>query len=384
MDMDCFKVNLFTKGDSRNIKTWSNLPYLFSRALVDEGVQVNRINLVPHESYLYKSFIILMRFWTRCVRRFVDKSYKKSTFRTKLNYYFTNRKIRRICRLNTEADLNVFLTFSFSSYKYADTPVAHYCDRTYEHYLKEYGKEKTQKDNFFVEVEKENLENADFVFATNKLSCDFIRDHYSTKNVFGLEAGVNLEVNDPLTPDEMIAIKKNSKDILFIGKPAYDRGADILVKAFKIFNRERAEKFRLHLVGTTGEELNETGDRVQFYGYLRKDVPEDLATYTRLLASAYLFVFPMRVGSLPTVVREAHLMCTPVIISNISNPSERVRNGHNGIIVDSLRPEDFAYIMKNLVEDKEKWLKLAKGAHESVKGKTWERTIKEFLQVVRK
>ncbi len=44
------------QGDSSQIRTWSNVPYFFTRALEAHGVKVNRVNLHPSSNLAHKLF----------------------------------------------------------------------------------------------------------------------------------------------------------------------------------------------------------------------------------------------------------------------------------------------------------------------------------------
>src|SRR5262249_20967427 len=198
-------------------------------------------------------------------------------------------------------------------------------------------------------------------------------------------AGVNTDIELP-NPKDLILTKEKSKDVVFVGRGAHKRGVDILVKAFRIFNERCGREFTLHIVGVLpGElptELQAADANIRFYGYLDKAVPEECERYYRLLKSARLFVFPMRPGPVAGVIREAQLLCTPVIISNVSSVSERVTNNYSGILIDSLEPEEFAHAMHELIKDTSKWRYLAENAHLSTKDYTWDRTAETFLDII--
>jgi len=362
--MGRLRINFFSLGDCRNINTWSQFPYYFHRALLKHDVTINPINLIPSENRAYH---LLCK------------------FRSRSNYLLTNMKLRSAARQWRDVDLNVFMTFSFSSYGYVDVPVVHYCDRTYEHHLEESGRKPTARDHMFIKIDRQNLENAALVLTTNQLCCDFITNRYNAKRVIYLRAGVNTDLELP-NPEDLILTKEKSKDILFIGRGAYKRGVDILLKAFRIFNERCGREFMLHIVGVAPQELprelQAADANIRFYGYLDKTVPEQRERYYRLLQSAKLFVFPMRPSPVAGVIREAQMLCTPVIISNVSSASERVTNNYNGILVDRLEPEEFAQQMNDLVKDTSKWRSLAGNAHLSNKDYTWDRTAETFLEIV--
>jgi D-inositol-3-phosphate glycosyltransferase len=196
-----------------------------------------------------------------------------------------------------------------------------------------------------------------------------------------LKAGINLDKLEPLNPETLITFKESQRDILFIGRNAHRRGVDILVRAFRMFNAENGNNFRLRIVGITPEEFNDADEKINVYPYLRKDDPRELAIYNELLASARLFVMPMRQGPVPGVIREAKWACTPVIISDIANAGERVTHEADGILVRNIHPEDFALQMTRLVQDRTRWREMALEAHRSASNETWDHTAGEFLKI---
>jgi glycosyltransferase involved in cell wall biosynthesis len=234
-------------------------------------------------------------------------------------------------------------------------------------------------------IDRKNLENADLVLTTNQSCCDFIKSRYNVKRVVHLKGGINTDIDgleSDLDPDELTTTKERSKDILFIGRGVHKRGVDILMRAFKIFNERRECEFRLHIVGVRPEELPKELQPVDsttlFYGYLDRNVLEERVLYRKLLRSAKMFVFPMRPGPVAGVLWEAQLYCTPLITSNFS---EVVTHGYNGIVVDHLDPSEFARQMAVMVDDTSRWRQMARNAHESIRGCTWDNTIKNLLDI---
>ena len=190
-------------------------------------------------------------------------------------------------------------------------------------------------------IDQHNIETADLVLTTGQLCLDFINQRYRPKRAFCLRTGNNSDavIRDP---ESLMAAKESSTDILFIGRQAHWRGADILIRAFRMFNERNRGAYTLHLVGIEQSELPEelrvTDPRIRFYGYLDRKDPADLRRYNGLLRSARMFVMPMRPGPFPGVIREALLHCTPVIASNVSGGPEILTHEHDSLLVDSLEP----------------------------------------------
>jgi glycosyltransferase involved in cell wall biosynthesis len=377
------RINLFTDGDSTDLNTWSGLPYYFHRNLLASSVDVRPFDLNP-ENARYPIFSRLMILRQRALQTLrSEESWDHS--RSRSFHLLVNRRLRSIAEQHDDADLNLFLTFTFSTYPYAPVPVVHYCDRTYEHYLEDIGRTPTRKDRVFIDIERRNIENAALVLTTGKLCADFIKSRYNARRVFCLRPGARTDVQ-VLDPGSLIAEKENSTDILFIGRGAHKRGVDILISAFNMFNERNGGAFTLHLVGVQPNELPEElrgGSNIKFYGFLDRTVPEDLQRYNRLLSSAKLFVMPMRPGPFPGVIKEVQFQCTPVIVSGMHGLSETLIDGHDSILVDSLEPQAFAVQMERLVKDASAWRQLALKGHLARRNCTWSNTMGEFMELLR-
>ena len=374
------KINLFCWGDSNDINTWSNVPYFFARGLTSRDVEVRRFNLIPDDGFIHRSLSFINRQRNRAASLLGLR--RRPMFRIPSVHRMVNSNLAKSWRELQDADLNLFLTFSFSSCRYSTVPVAHYCDRTYEQQLEEEGIRPTLVDRWFIRREKRNLQNARYIFSFNQACLDFIRDRYGIQSVALLRAGINLHRDDFPDANALIAGKEAVRNILFVGRGYYQRGVDVLLKAFGRFNAELSEPFTLHLVGVTDNELPEPQAHVICHGYLRKDDPAQYREYIDLLASARLFVFPMRFGPIAGVLREALWMCTPVILTNVPNATDRLQDGKNGLLADKADPEEIVRCMSALVANDGVWRRMAAYARESVRDETWHSTIDRFLHVV--
>ena len=370
------EINVFALGESTDINTWSNLPFYLCAAL-QRRATLRRINLLlPQPPITYSvGHRVARRLWPSFAGS------HEHTFRNRMRCSLINKEIAMMSRTFTDADWNLFLTFSFSSYRTSQVPVVHYCDRTYEHYLEENGFRPASRDRYFIEQEKQNLRHALCVFATNELCRDFIRERYGVDNVVWLPAGINVEISVD-DPHCLIREKLRSTDVVFIAREAARRGVDIAVDAFRLAAQDKPD-WRLHLVGVRPDEVQVEDERITAYGYLRKDLPADRVVYDDLLRRARVFVCPVRRGQPPTgAIREAQMMCSPVVLSHVSDAPELVTHGQNGLLTDSLEPEAFAHYITQLVENDVMWSKLAFGAHQSVRERTWDKTASQLIDTV--
>jgi glycosyltransferase involved in cell wall biosynthesis len=291
-------------------------------------------------------------------------------------------RIRSETRKHPNATLNLFLTFSFSSYSFSRIPVAHYCDETYELLLEDTQRKRRPMDRWLITRETRHLQHAHHIFTTGSLCADFLRARYGLRNVRVLRTGINLEAPPELSEAEALTAKRENKIILFIGNGAKKRGVDVLLEAFRIFNRKNADAFTLHLVGSLSYVADCSDHRVRCHGYLSKANPTELAAYLKLLKTARLFVMPMREGPLPGVIKEAGLMYTPVIITNIWQASDIIQDGVNGVLVDRPLAADFADRMHALANDDHTWEEMARNSHRLAQAYTWEYTVQPFWETV--
>jgi glycosyltransferase involved in cell wall biosynthesis len=375
-------VNLFAVGDCTDLNTWSNLPYYFYQNLRAQSVAVRPVNLIPSTSLWYQTFNRLWATGNR-IPRFVGTPLPDQ-LRSRAFRVLVNRQLRVFAQQHPHADVNVFLTFSFSSYRYMRVPVIHYCDRTYEQHLEETGRKPTRSDRFFMRIDQRNIENASLVLSTNQPCHEFITSRYRPKRSLCLRPGINTDaaVNDP---EGLIAQKEKSADILFIGQGVHKRGADILIRAFTLFNGRHGRRFTLHIVGVDQSELPpdlQPSSDIRFYGYLDRTRPMDLERYNTLLRSARMFVMPMRPGPFPGVIREVQFHCTPVIASNVSGMPEVLTDGRDSLLVDGLEPHSFADAMHRLVTDGAAWRQMAWNSHVRRRDWTWADMVRTFLEMI--
>ena len=120
------EVNVFTNGDSKNIATWSNIPYFLCETLLSEGIKVNRIDLSPNK--------ILHKYFNKTILRLIILLNKNSTyeyFRSIYHFIDIKLRIKREVNKYPNSEINIFLTFTFSSFGLKQKPAIQICDWTY-------------------------------------------------------------------------------------------------------------------------------------------------------------------------------------------------------------------------------------------------------------
>lgn len=380
MPRDSLKINLFTAGDSSDLSTWSNVPYFLSKSLIEHGVDLRRVNLIPEDSVLYRAYRVANYKYDGLSKRLLGKRRPMDLFHDRIARALIQRKVRGTADQFDDADFNFFLTYSFSSRPRVATPTIHFSDVCLQHALEDQQRPVGPRHRRMIEEEKTNLSRASLVLGTNEPCCAFLREHYGVAGARRLPGGINLDWQAPDDLAAYLGSKWRARHILFIGVGIRRRGVDILLEAFEQFNQGRDKPYRLSLVGIHADELGQLPPNVRCLGYLNKSDPADMARYIGLLESATMFVMPMREGPPTGVVKEALLTATPVIHSNIWNADSKVRHDHCGRLVDQIEPGAFANEMTRLASDRERWNTMAINATEHAQQWSWHNSVGELVE----
>lgn len=139
--------------------------------------------------------------------------------------------------------------------------------------------------------------------------------------------------------------------LLFVGRPSLEKGADILLKALHQL-QEKGFAFRAHWVGTTQEELVAHNPHVNishslmavctFYG----EVPFGPQLFA-IFDTADLLLLPSRNEGTPRVLLEARARGCVVIGSRVGGIPSSIKNGVNGWLVS---PEDAGALAETVTQ----------------------------------
>lgn len=186
-----------------------------------------------------------------------------------------------------------------------------------------------------------------------------------------LEFRENLDISRQVH-ESINNMKRNSKNILFIGRFAEKKGIENLLLIFLKLKRLNLG-VNLYLAGN-GPKVskykkfvaeNNLTESVYFLGYVNSN--EKLKLYD----NSDLVIIPSiktKIGDqegLPVVVLESLSRNTVTIASHQSNAGEIIRHGENGFLFDSEKTDEAVKIIENiLVHDKAEYKSLIKNANE--------------------
>lgn len=361
------ELTVFTIGDSRLLKTWSNFPYFLIESLFERGIRINRINLQVSnlQRRFFKYFFYI--FW--------NKISSNSTFdyrRSYLHFSHIKKQIKRAVKEYPDADANIFLTFSFSSYKVSNLPSILICDWPYDHYIRHF-KEKSPDlfEKISIKRDYQQIAGSDLVILLFKSILPSMLSMYEDKKIKYLNQYVVNSLNK-IGENEYLTDKKETHNILFVGCNNYlhIEGAKNLVSAF-VEIKKKYPLAKLHIVGLNKSDFDQLPDGVTCYGYLDKGTLSGNQLYYSLLRTTNVYVNTnIKWSGLSTTV-EAMYFHIPIVVypydEFISLFGEEINFGYYcyentaDSITDSIKK----------IFSEQQYIHMCRNAHLAVKDFTW-------------
>ena len=167
--------------------------------------------------------------------------------------------------------------------------------------------------------------------------------------------------------------------VLFIGALVKQKGADVLVEAFKrVMEKHKAE---LLIVGDGPEReslerlCRGLGVAAEFSGYV-EDTEE-------VLRKSSVLVLPSREEGFGLVLLEAMAAGVPVVATRVGGIPEIIADGENGLLVDREDPEALAEAISRILADPELRRRLVAKGFETLTRFSWEKMADEVDDVYR-
>lgn len=302
------EITLYVIGDSRQISLWSNIPYFFAETLIARGIKVNRVDLSP-SPFLEKIYMLT---WWRILRLFNRKT-SHLYFRSLPHFLDARRRIKKALQTHASADVNLFLTFSFSAAGLTGKPTVLFGDWTYDHFFTYF---ENREPDFFERRslfrEDSQIEAADLIFPLFSSVSKDMKKRYKNRNIFYLGNVINAVYE----PDEkrLLEIKSTSSALLFIGDAKYKEGARQLIRAFDLL-RNKHPALTLDIIGLESSEFDGLPAGVTCHGYLDKGKQQERERYYSLLEQARIFINPTPKWGAYSATVEAMYYYTPVIVA---------------------------------------------------------------------
>ncbi len=185
----------------------------------------------------------------------------------------------------------------------------------------------------------------------------------------------------PLPKEELIKRPEGKTKFMFVGRFAYNKGIDVLLKAVQSLNEEGLQdRFELDLCGKGPlfEEMKATFPlpNARFRGFVSD---EDL---DQAYLDNHVFVLPTLFEGMPTVVLEGMARAMPVIVTDVGATLELV-GSENGLIIRKKDVKHLTESMKLIIKmDQRNLVELSKRSLEKFLARfTWEALAREHLNL---
>ena len=161
---------------------------------------------------------------------------------------------------------------------------------------------------------------------------------------------------DPKMFKNIPNVEKSQNQIVYIGRDSFEKGIDILRKIESEVNG--------NVIYCTNKPWKET---------------------MKILKSSSILVVPSRIESLPTVIKEAQYLKTPVIAFSVGGIPELIKNNETGLLIDEDNSKMFLDTINKLLSDETLQHKLSSKAFDDVQKKfTWKIVLPKYLQFYEK
>lgn len=365
-------ILVFTCGDSNDISTWSNVPYLFTRTLEEKGFRLHRVDISPNKTlnHIFNTTSYLI------FKRVLKRNACPEFHRTWLHRLITYRRIKKATIQNPDIQFNLFLSFAFYN-KYSKKPNVLWCDWSDRVVIERLGREPKFYETVSLRHEDNVMKKADKVYTMFPKCKEHMEELYGREIIY-INRNVINTVYDGLFCIEDNSYKRyNSKKILFIGNILYIGAAKELIQAYNIL-KEKDKSLELHIIGMTDEQLGVKDKDIHCHGYLRKNVKEEKDLYYSLLHNCRVFVNPAQQwGGYSSSIEAMYYGC-PIIVAP-----------YDDFVCEFGKENDFGRYTdgKNLHEtianifnaEKNEYCKLCMNAHNRVSDYTWSNYVETFL-----
>lgn len=370
------KIIAFSNGDSLKTETWSNVPYYFTKALEEYGIDLIRVDMTP-----LKAFKKLILFLDRVRARFnIGVGFE----RTRLHSNLVRRKMLKAVKRNHDADLILTFDFSSSVKDKTDIKTLMLCDWDIKYLITQIDKRTpNEKELELIEEQSKIIDSADYAVTIFPNAYEIMKKEHKNMHYFGTP--INLD-SPPFDINAATGKRYNRKRLLFIGKGKYLSGAKALSDAVENYNKSNPEKaFHLDIIGMEESETGIKSEYVTHYGYLNKDDESEWNTYKNLLENAFFFVNTTDNWIGASSILDTAYLGIPCIIN--PNPDLTKTFGEEiyfGYYCKENTPKEIEkYLNKVANLSEEEYALLCNNAQVAVKGFTYPEIVKKIIELVK-
>jgi glycosyltransferase involved in cell wall biosynthesis len=375
------RVILCADGDSQDIDLWSNIPFLLGQELERRGIELVRVNLAQP--------LWIKRLWRYTLgprHRLCHWSTSVDFYRSATNHWLTTRRLNQAIRRHGDSG-SLLINLSISSAP-TDTsiPVVLLSDWSYHHYITDrLGRPPDGSEGATIARDTAAMLRASLVVLLFPESAARLQRQIPAARFRFLGHVINdhpLAAPPPLEPPA--AIPHRPWRLLFIGRPRYWEGLQLLLRALTLLPKD--VPVRLDAIGMTasdGDPMPRGSHQVVFHGYLSKANAEQRQLYYSLLNDADLIVNASATwGGFSATVEAMHhrtAVLTPPYVEFQSLFGKRLPFGS---YLCELSADAVAKSIASLLHEPATLAARQQAAHRVVQGMTWMAFVDRLLNEI--
>lgn len=249
-----------------------------------------------------------------------------------------------------------------------------------------------------IEDELMLTKKAEKVIATSKTDFEYINILYNCRKdkIFVLNPGVDNEIFKPFekrTAKKMVGFRSGGRLILFVGRIEALKGIDVLLYALK-FLLSKNPKLNTSLWIVGGNENNQ-GEFSEEYKRLKKIKKLlKISSYVKFIGkkehkelpqyynAADIVIMPSQYESFGMSALEAIACAVPVIATDVTGVSSLLEKEQEYLVTSAGNPILLANKIKELLEDKEGYMKISREVFLRSREFTWEKAAEKFISLM--
>ena len=225
-------------------------------------------------------------------------------------------------------------------------------------------------------IGKKILKDADKVVSISEGSKRFVQSLVN-RDVEVIPNGVELS-NIP-----KYTIKKEIKNIIFVGRLIYAKGVQDLIYAFSKINNK---KLKLTIVGNGPykKDLEKLVKKLKLQNKIKLTGEKNKREVLNLLSKSDLFVNPSYSEGLPTSVLEAGAVGLPVIATDVGGTREVIINNKTGLLIKEKKPSELRDAIDFMIRNPKQKIIYSRSLNKLIKNKfDWRKIIEEWEKQIR-
>lgn len=367
-------IVVFTYGDANNPSTWSNVPFLFTRALEQRGYNVIKIDISTKQNIFGMLYSLICKI--------IRPSTTYYFYRSKINRKIVEKKIKNaVDKYDDIADLYISISFDFSPSEYTNKKVLLLSDWPIEYALeKRYNRKPDFLETGDIQRHKKVIESATHVISLFQDVAAYMNERFSNKTVY-LGGLIN-----SLYPIDGFEETENRNYITFIGKKAYYDSAKEVVAAFNKLDPKLVDEknLELHIIGMEKSDFkNINNDKISFHGYLNKGDKEQYETYYNVIKKSLMLVNTNKKWAGMSSILEVMYYYRPIITSRYDEFIKTFGNDIGfGLYSENNRDEIKTNIEKILNLNDEEYNTMSMNANSAVKDFTYDSFVGKIEKMI--